>query len=253
MECQHAVRGQQRQARTVQDGFTVTVFRKADRNLSADACVVEVRDPSSRVVFTGEGYNTGIHDYTGRDVDNDGTPDIIVGHDSQDTGQCCSDYTVVALGPTPHAAGEFSNVWFEADGNRRTLAWHLVPMADLAVDFGPTPMLVVVDQYREGRFVDVTSEYCPTILAGTARGMGSLSDDLWRLEGSNLTASRNETGTPSFEVETTRGSATLVAAQMMYCGRDAQARDLIARAWPDAAQDSIRSTIAAAVAAARRR
>ncbi len=253
MECQHSLRDQQRQTRTVQDNFTLTVRRKADPNLTTDACVVEVRDPSGRVVFMREGYNTKVHEETGRDVDNDGIPDIVVGHDAVGGSRCCSVYTILSLRPALHVAGVFSNPWFDTDMYRRTVVWNLLPLDDLATDWGPTPMIVTAEQYQGGRFVEITTEYCPVILAGTARGWASLSEDLWRLEGTNLAASRNETGLPSFEVEKTRGSATLVAAQMMYCGRDEAARELIRRAWPDEAQDTIRAAIAAAVAGVGRR
>lgn len=254
MECQHALRDQeQRQTRTVQDDFTLTVRRKADPSLTTDACVVEVRDPSGRVVFMREGYNTRVHGETGRDVDNDGFPDIIIAHDAGDGRRCCSEHTMLSLRPALHVVGVFANPGFDIDMNRRTVVWDLLPLDALATDWGPTPTIVIASQYRNGRFVEITTEYCPVILAGTARGWASLSEDLWRLEGSNLAASRNETGPPSFAVETTRGSATLVASQMMYCGRDAEARELILRAWPSDAQETIRAAIAGAVAAVRRR
>lgn len=253
MECQHALRGQQRQTRTVQDHFTLTVRRKADPNLTTNACVVEVRDPSGRVAFMREGYSTRVHEETGRDVDHDGTPDIIIGHDSGDGSQCCWEYTILSVRPALHVVGVFSNPSFDIDMNRRTVVWDLLPLDDLATDWGPTPTIVTARQYRNAQLVEITPEYCPAILAGTTRGWASLSDDLWRLEGSNLAASRNETGAPSFKVETTRESATLVASQMMYCGQDVQARELIRRAWPTDAQETIRAAIAAAVAKVRRR
>jgi hypothetical protein len=254
MQCRYSLRDQeQRITRTVQDGFTVTVRRKADPKRVEDACVVEVRDPAGQVVFTREGFNTRLHPDSGRDVDNDGVPDLIIGHDSGGGNRCCWEDTILSLRPAPHVAGTFSYPWFEVDANRRTVVWRMRPFENLGPDMAQVPTIAIAEQYRNGRFVEITSEYCPMILAGTARGLANLSDDLWQLEGSRRAASRDETGPPSFEAETTRGSATTVALQMIYCGRDGEARELIRQVWPAGEQEKVRVSIEAAVAAARRR
>lgn len=239
--------------RTVQGGLSVTVRRKADPALTRDACIIEVRDGSGRLVAMREGFNTKLHDESGRDVDNDGSPDLIIGSDSRGTNWCCSEDTILSLKPAPHVIGTFSNPRFEVDPSRRTLVWAMLSFDDLAADMGPAPTIAIAGQYRDGRFVDLTSEYCPLILAGTSRGWTNLSEDLWQLDGTRRAASRAETGTPSFGVETTRASATTVALQMLYCGRDADARELIRQIWPDGQQEAIRASLAAAAAAARRR
>ena len=255
LQCRHSLRDQeQRLTRTVQDGYTVTVRRQADPALTKDACVVEVRGPSGQVVFTRDGYNTRLHADSGRDVDNDGTPDLIIGHDTRGEARCCWEYTILSLRPAPHVAGVFSNPSFDVDVNRRTVVWSLLPFQDLGPDMAAAPTIAVAQQYRDGRFVEITSEYCAVILAGTARGWANLSEDLWQLEGSHRAASRADTGRPpSFEVETTRLSATTVALQMVYCGLDADARELIRQVWPDDQREKIHAAIEAAVASARRR
>ena len=253
MSCRYSVHAPQRMTRTVQGGLSVTVRRKADPALTRDACIIEVRDGSGRLVVMREGFNTKLHDESGRDVDNDGSPDLIIGSDSRGTNWCCSEDTILSLKPAPHVIGTFSNPRFEVDPNRRTLVWAMLSFDDLAADMGPAPTIAIAGQYRDGRFVDLTSEYCPLILAGTSRGWTNLSEDLWQLDGTRRAASRAETGPPSFGVETTRASATTVALQMLYCGRDADARELIRQIWPDGQQEAIRASLAAAAAAARRR
>jgi hypothetical protein len=253
MFCRYSARAEQRMSRAAHGGFSVTVRRKADPTLTKDACVIEVRNPSKRLVFTREGFNTKLHEDSGRDVDNDGAPDLVVGAESRATNSCCSEYSILSLTPSPHVVGTFSNPSFEVDRNRRTVVWAVRSFDDLAADMGPVPTIAIVGQYRDGTFADLTSEHCPVILAGTARGWASLSDDLWQLDGSRRAASRAESGPPSFAVETTRGSATTVALQMLYCGRDADARELIRQVWPDLLQESVRASLTAAIAAARRR
>jgi hypothetical protein len=254
MQCRYSIRDrEQRTTRTVQDGFTVTLWRQADPALKEDACVVEVRDGSGQIVFARRGFNTRLHPDSGRDVDNDGRPDVIVGHDSGGGNRCCWEHTILSLRPSLHVAGTFPNPTFETDVNRRTVVWTIVPFDDLGPSTAQAPTIAIAEQYRDGRFVDITSEYCGVILAGTAKGLANLSDDLWQLEGSRRAAARAETGPPSFEVETTRGSATTVALQMMYCGRDADARELIRQVWPAGEEEKTRAALQAAIAAIRRR
>lgn len=248
--CRYAVQSAQRVTSAGPDGFSVTVRRKADPALTKDACVVEVRDRSQRIVFTREGFNARVHEDSGRDVDNDGAPDLIVGVETHRTRLCCSQYSILSLKPAPRVIGTFSNPTFRPDQHRRTVVWAALPFDDLGSDFGPVPTIAIVGQYRDGRFVDLTSENCPWILAGTAPGWASLSEDLWRLDGTRRAASRAETGPPSSAVETTRASATTVVLQMLYCGRDADARELIRQVWPDQQQEPIRASLTVAVAAA---
>jgi hypothetical protein len=252
MFCRYSVPSAQRVTRAAQDGFSVTVRRKADPALTKDACVVEVRDRSNRIVFTREGFNSRLHEDSGRDVDNDGSADLIVGVEAHRTKLCCSEYSILSLKPAPHVVGTFSNPTFRVDQDRRTVVWAALSFDDLGSDIGPVPTIATVGQYRDGKFADMTSEHCSWILAGTAPGWASLSEDLWRLDGTRRAASRAETGPPSAAVETTRLSATTVALQMLYCGNDADARDLIRQVWPDQQQEAVRTSLAAAVAAARR-
>jgi hypothetical protein len=253
MFCRYSVPAEQRITRAVQEGFSVSVRRKADPALTKDACVVEVRDRSNRVVFTREGFNSRVHEDSGRDVDNDGAPDLVVGVETHRTKLCCSEYSILSLKPAPRVVGTFSNPTFRTDQTRRTVVWAALSFDDLGSDLGPVPTIAIVGQYRDGRFVDLTSENCSWILAGTAPGWASLSEDLWRLDGTRRAASRAETGPPSPAVETTRASATTVVLQMLYCGKDADARDLIRQVWPDQEQEAVRASLAAAVAAERAR
>ena len=249
--CRYSVTSEQRVTRAGPDGFTVTVRRRPAAE--KDACVIEVRDRSQRVVFTRAGFNARLHEDSGRDVDNDGAPDLIVGIETHRTKLCCSEYSILSLKPAPHVVGTFSNPTFRPDQNRRTVVWAALSFDDLGADLGPVPTIAIVGQYRDGRFADLTSENCSWILAGTAPGWASLSEDLWRLDGTRRAASRAEAGPPSIAVETTRASATTVALQMLYCGKDAEARDLIRQVWPDQQQEAVRTSLAAAVEAARRR
>ena len=236
----------------MQDGFSVIVRRKADPALTRDACIIEVRDHSGRLVLMREGFNTKLHDESGRDVDNDGSPDLVIGSDSRGTNWCCSEDTVLSLKPAPHVVGTFSNPRFEVD--RTDARW-----------CGPCCRSTISQRTWGRRRQSRSPGNIRTAGSSTSRprlprdpgrnvpGWTNLSEDLWRLDGSRRAASRAETGPPSVGVETTRGSATVVALQMFYCGRDADARELIRQIWPERQQEPIRASLAAAAEAARRR
>ena len=107
--CRYSVESEQKVTRTGPDGFSVTVRRKMDPAITADpkvrpaaaedACVIEVRDRSQRVVFARAGFNARLHEDSGRDVDNDGAPDLIVGVETHRTKLCCSEYSILSLKP----------------------------------------------------------------------------------------------------------------------------------------------------------
>jgi hypothetical protein len=137
MFCRYSVPAEQRVTRAAQDGFSVTVRRKADPALTKDACVIEVRDRSNQVVFTRDGFNSRLHEDSGRDVDNDGAADLIVGIEAHRTKLCCSEYSVLSLKPAPHVVGTFSNPTFRVDQNRRTIVWASLSFDELGSDFGP--------------------------------------------------------------------------------------------------------------------
>ena len=256
MSCRFSVRADQRKTRAVQDGFSVTVRRKADPALTRDACIIEVRDRSGRLVLMREGFNTKLHDdeRTRRRQRRIAGPDhrirrarhqlvLLGGHRSVvEAGAACRRHV-------------FEPLRFEADPNRRTLVWAMLSFDDLAADVGPAPTIVIAGQYREGRFVDLTSERCPVILAGTSRGLdepvpGSLA-------ARRLTAGRRRERRQVRRRSEWRPRAArrrVVALQMFYCGREADARELIRQVWPERSAGS-RSALrfAAAAAAARRR
>ena len=153
------------------------------------------------LVFTREGFNTKLHDDGTRDVDNDGSPDLVIGSDSRTTNRCCSEYTVLSLTPAPHAVGTFSNPCLRpisavhacgrpcrSTSSQQT--WGRCRRSSSSGNFGRTLCR------PHGRAL-------PGDPRRNVQGFGNLSQDLWQLEANHRAASRAETGPPSLEVETT--------------------------------------------------
>src|SRR6476620_6639621 len=67
----------------IQGGYTLTFgSAKGADNAVEFGCSVEVRNQSGSVVYRSDGFNTRLHPASGRDVDNDGHSDLILGTDT---------------------------------------------------------------------------------------------------------------------------------------------------------------------------
>lgn len=239
--------------RTLQDGVVVTMTRRSGPDAVEDACQVEVKDRAGKVVFSKMGFNTELHADSGRDVDNDGSPDLVIGVDDGGGNRCCWEYSVLSLRPAPHVVANFDNPAFESDASGKTIVWNLIPFYSLGPSLAESPTIVYAMQFRSGKLVEVTGEYCAAMLAGRLTGWADFSGDLARLTPAAMAASRRTASGArvSDEVSQVRGAATSLALQMMYCGREGEARTLIERVWPDSEQENMRSTVSIAVAASR--
>src|SRR5688572_27034114 len=81
---------------TLTNGVVVAV-RSVGGNNPDLACEVSVRDRNGRSVFNDRGFDTAIHPATGRDIDNDGRPDVVVGVDTGGNDRCCWEYPVISF------------------------------------------------------------------------------------------------------------------------------------------------------------
>ena len=239
--------------RTLPRGYTLTIGPAADPDDIESGCLVEVRNAAGKLVFEGAGFNTRLHPESGRDVDGDGQPDVIVGVDSGGGNRCCWEYNVISLSPRVRVIARFANPGFVSDGSGRTVIRTTVPFYDLGPSMAQSPTLEIAEQFRSGRLVDITSEYCGSILAGTVRGQGDLSAELASLEGTRKADSKLASARPGFDIETTRVSAITVALQLVYCDRPAEASRLIQEVWPDSMQREVSKSVEAGVAGARAR
>jgi hypothetical protein len=236
--------------RTLDGGFILTIAPSTDPDVEY-GCRAEVRDGTGKIVFEGEGFNTRLHPESGRDVDGDGRPDLIIGIDTGGGNRCCWEYHVISLSPIPRAVARLPNPGFETDRQGRTVIWTTVAFDDLGPSMAQSPTIEIAEQFRSGRLVDITSEYCQAMLAGTLRGQGDLSAELASLSESKKAASKAAGATPVFDVDETRVAAYTVAMQLTYCGRATVAAQLIPEVWPDKMEADVLKNVDTAVARAR--
>ena len=203
-------------------------------------CRAEVRDATGRVVFEGEGFNTRLHPRAAATW----TATVTRISSSASTpaagNRCCWEYHVISLSPTPRVIARLPNPGFETDRQGRTVIWTTVAFYDLGPSMAQSPTIEIAEQFRSGRLVDITSEYCQAMLAGTLRGQGDLSAELASLSEPKKAASKAAGAKPVFDVDETRVAAYTVAMQLAYCGRATDAAQLIRDVWPDTMEADVR-------------
>ncbi len=223
--------------------LTVTIAPSPKPEDVEDGCTVAVRDRRGREVFQFTGFNTKLLDLNGRDIDNDGHPDIVIETDSGGGNRCCFEFAIISPAPRPHIAAKLQPASFESDDRRQTVIWTAVAFYDLGPDMADSPTVEVAQQFRKGRLTDITSEYCSAMLANQARGYADMHEVFDRLTSAHKRASQQSSGSPSSEVQQTRVAAVSLALQALYCGRDDVAASVVRDVWPASEQAGARATI----------
>jgi hypothetical protein len=241
MTCQQSQPDRAAKKTTIQN-LTVTIAPSAKPEDVEEACTADVRDRSGKVVFQSQGFNTELMDTAGRDIDNDGHPDIVVGTDTGGGNRCCWGYVVISPVPRPRVVAKLPPARFE-DDNGKTVIWTTVAFYDLGPSMAESPVVEQAQQFRKGRLEEVTADYCPGMLANQARGYASMTDVFEQLTSVRKRASQQSTGAPSDEVRQTRVAATTLALQAVYCGRDDMAATVLRDVWPAGEQAEMRATI----------
>ena len=252
MRCQQGQADRTAKKTTVQN-VTVTIAPSPKPDDVEEACTAEVRDRSGKVVFQSQGFNTELTDTNGRDIDNDGHPDIVVGTDTGGGNRCCWGYAVISPVPRPHLVAKLPPAHFESDDNGTTVIWTTVAFYDLGPSMAESPVVEQAQQFRKGRLEEITSQYCAGMLANQAHGYASMTDVFAQLTTAQKRASQQATSAPSDEVRQTRVAATTLALQAVYCGRDDMAATIIRDVWPAAEQAPVRAMIQTALDKGNRR
>jgi len=118
------------------------------------------------------------------------------------------EYTVISFSPKPHAAAKLPMPFDFTSGNDgRTLIRATEAFYALGDSMADAPTVTIMRQFRAGQLVDVTAEFCTSILSEQADSKFSL------------------------------------VLQNLYCGQFEQASRLIRENWTDTEQAPIRARI----------
>ena len=226
----------------------VIVIRTVPANELKQACEVSVHDRIGRTIFEDRGFNTRIDPATGRDIDNDGQPDAVVGVDTAGGTRGSWEYPVISFTPAPRLLLKLPPATFDFQTNPgRTLIWTSAIFEGLGQSTSDISKVATVHEFRPSGFSDVTAEYCKPMLAGELQGPGSLRGQLAILTREAKQNSRLDAGRPE-DREDTRLAATTLALQQIYCGQLGDASRLVLEVWPGGEQSRIRKQIRDAIA-----
>ena len=232
--------------KTLTNGLVISVH-SVGGDKPEQACEVLVRDRNGRTVFSDRGFNAEIHPAAGRDIDNDGRPDAVVGVDTGGGNRCCWEYPVISFNPAPHVLLKLPPAAFDFETlPGKALIWTTAAFYELGPDMADSPAVETVHEFRPNGFVDVTADYCKRMLSGELRGPGDLRELLNALSLRSRQASRTDTGSP-FDRDQTRNAARSMALQQIYCGLFDAASQLVLEVWPAAEQSRIRRQLKDAV------
>lgn len=215
------------------NGYRLELFRKDSLDLEY-GCSATVRNARDSVVWTAEGFGASLAAWTGRDIDNDGYADAVIGIDTGGGNKCCWGYTILRVTPKFGVVTELAfTPFFDHDAQGRTLIREFVPFYDLGMSTAESPAVLLVHQIRNGRLQDVTREHCAAILSDTARRIGSLAWDRDAATPQAMAASRRGSDT-TFDVGQTRTAVANIALQYIVCARPKEAEQLVNSTWPSA-------------------
>ena len=246
--CSHLAETNPPVTQSLANGVTITV-RSVEGSPPAQACEVSVKDRSGREIFADRGFGASINPATGRDIDNDGRPDAVVGIDTGGRKDCCWDFAVISFSPMPRVLLKLPAATFDFDTKPgSTLVWTSANFTDLNPTGGDSPIVVATaHEFQTKGFIDVTLDFCKPLLLGEIRGLGTLREPLATLTRKAKQDSRTETGRQD-DLEYTRFAAVTVILQQIYCGQFDEASRTILEVWPGKDQSRIRTQIRTAVA-----
>ncbi len=231
-----------------EQGYTIELASEAANADPEAACRIVVTDSKGNVVYRNEGYNTRIHPDSGRDVDNDGHPDLILGTDTGGGNRCCWSYVVFSLEPSPHVVTTLDNPAFTSDSGGRTVIWLTTAFYGFdGASMAESPSVVAAHQFRSGTMTDITPEYCDAILAGRAARPADYRREVEILTPARKLASRSGGGHLTEEIRETRAAAIAWSLQALSCGRREAVVQLVHDVWPAAEAARLAAGMQAAI------
>jgi hypothetical protein len=215
------------------NGYALNI-RPAPPEMEA-LCWAEVSDNSGAVLYEVNDFAVGLHDATGKDINGDGKPDVVI-EASSGGARCCLQYAIVSLDP-PRVLARLHNAYaidFNEIGGRVILSTQ-----DGAFDFfqgfyEPSPRADVFLRFDGNKLEDVSSEFRDEYDQQIAKARQRLTKpelDQFRTAG------------PSPQKPEVHAAVVTIVVEYLYSGREQQAWQTFGEMWPAATQQRVKQLI----------
>jgi len=221
------------------NGYT-TRISPLPRNIDGHPCQATVARSRQRAALKFDDWVVVIWKGSGKDVNHDGNPDLILlGYSGG--AHCCYRYQVVSLGSRIEVLPEVKNqeplffVENRRKGRFEIWSWDgaFGYFDDLSYGFSPLPRVILEIRRREIR--DISSSFKPVY-------DGEISKIRGRLQPTKLAAFKTARKLADADLETRRDVLSMVLAYL-YSGREQDAWSALDEMWPPADKARIKELI----------
>lgn len=215
------------------NGYALNI-RPAPSEMEA-LCWAEISDNSGTVLYDVNDFAVGLHDATGKDINGDGKPDVVI-EGSTGGARCCLQYAIVSLNP-PRVLAQIHNAYpidFKEMGGRIILSTQ-----DGAFDFfqgfyEPSPRADVFLRFNGNKLEDVSPEFRDEYDRQIAKARQRLTKpelDQFRTVG------------PSPQNPEVHAAVLTIVVEYLCSGREQQAWQAFDQMWPAATQQRVKQLI----------
>lgn len=215
------------------NGYALNI-RPAPSEMEA-LCWAEISDNSGAVLYEVNDFAVGLHDTTGKDINGDGKPDVVI-EASTGGARCCLQYAIVSLDP-PRVLAQIRNAY--PIGFKEMTGRILLATQDGAFDFfqgfyEPSPRADVFLRFQGNQLEDVSAEFRDEYDRQIAKARQ-------RLTKSELDQFRTAGPTP--QKPEVHAAILTIVVEYLYSGREQQAWQAFDEMWPATTRQRVKQLI----------
>jgi hypothetical protein len=216
----------------LEDGFSLNI-RPSTEDMEAP-CWGEILDVSGRETYGQNNFGVRLNEMTGKDIDGDGGPEIVI-EGYSGGAHCCWTYGFISLTTPPRVASIRNNHPFALKEINGTPVLYT---NDSAFDYfeGPyvaSPRADVFLQLRDSKFHDIGPELVPEYDRRIAEEKKLLTPE-------KLQAFLSAGSDPDFEL---KSAILTIVIEYLYSGREQEAWKALAAMWPPGDRPRIQAAI----------